>query len=150
MAVEGVETEQSGGVGVGDLLKQCGANDDGESVLAGTPVHARILNVVAVIGMMSIIFTNYRRSDMKTFASREVQNKFGTVANIVKAGEAVAVTQYGQPTMMILPYAMGEEALRTQSARRFVTFLDSFPPVNSTAPDLTLEQINQLVHELRP
>lgn len=86
---------------------------------------------------------------MKTISSREVQNKFGSVANIVKGGEAVTVTQYGQPTMMILPFLVGEEALRHVSARRFVNFLDVLPPANATAPDLTMDEINQLVHELR-
>ena len=86
---------------------------------------------------------------MKTISSREVQNKFGSVANIVKGGEAVTVTQYGQPTMMILPFLVGEEALRNVSARRFVNFLDALPRANSTAPDLTMDEINQLVHDLR-
>ena len=38
---------------------------------------------------------------MKTLSSVEVQNRFGSIANIVKGGEPVAVTQYGTPTMMI-------------------------------------------------
>ena len=86
---------------------------------------------------------------MKTISSREVQNKFGSVANIVKGGEVVTVTQYGQATMMIPPFALGEEALRNVSARRCVNFLDALPPANTTVPDLTMEEINQLVHELR-
>jgi len=40
---------------------------------------------------------------MKTISSAEVQNRFGSIANIVKNGEPVAFTQYGTPTMMILP-----------------------------------------------
>lgn len=86
---------------------------------------------------------------MQTISSREVQNKFGSVANIVKSGEPVTVTQYGQPTMMILPFALGEAALRHVGVQRFVSFLDGLPPANPSAPDLTMDEINQLVRELR-
>ena len=40
---------------------------------------------------------------MKTLSSVEVQNRFGSIANIVKSAEPVAVTQYGTLTLMILP-----------------------------------------------
>ncbi len=87
---------------------------------------------------------------MKTLSSVEVQNRFGSIANIVKGGEPVAVTQYGTPTMMILPYSMATEALRDYNARKLVQFMDAMPSANAAAPTLTLEQINSLVHELRP
>ncbi len=87
---------------------------------------------------------------MRTLSSVEVQNRFGSIANIVKSGEPVAVTQYGTPTMMILPYSMAAEALRDYKARKLVQFMDAMPPANQDAPELTLEQINALVHELRP
>ena len=53
---------------------------------------------------------------MKTLSSVEVQNHFGSIANIVKSGEPVAVTQYGTPTLMILPYGLAAEALRDYNA----------------------------------
>jgi len=87
---------------------------------------------------------------MKTLSSVEVQNRFGSIANIVKSGEPVAVTQYGTPTMMILPYSLAAEALRDYNARKLVQFMDAMPPASNDAPNLTLEQINALVHELRP
>jgi antitoxin (DNA-binding transcriptional repressor) of toxin-antitoxin stability system len=87
---------------------------------------------------------------MKTLPSVEVQNKFGSIANIVKGGEPVAVTQYGTPTMMILPYVLAADALRAYNARRLVQFMDAMPPANPTAPELTDNEINDLVHELRP
>lgn len=86
---------------------------------------------------------------MKTLSSVEVQNRFGSIANIVKGGEPVAVTQYGTPTMMILPYALAAEALRDYSARKLAQFMDGMPPANADAPNLTLEQLNNLIHELR-
>lgn len=87
---------------------------------------------------------------MKTLSSVEVQNKFGSIANIVKGGEPVAVTQYGTPTMMILPYALATEALREYNARRLAEFMDAMPPASQDAPELTLEELDRLVHELRP
>lgn len=87
---------------------------------------------------------------MKTLPSVEVQNKFGAIANIVKGGEPVAVTQYGTPTMMILPYAVAMEAMREYNARRLIRFMDGSPPADSAAPELSPDEINDLVHELRP
>jgi prevent-host-death family protein len=87
---------------------------------------------------------------MKTISSTEVQTRFGSIANIVKSGEPVAVTQYGTPTLMILPYALATEALREHNARKLVAFMEDMPFAHVDAPELTPEQINALVHELRP
>jgi antitoxin (DNA-binding transcriptional repressor) of toxin-antitoxin stability system len=87
---------------------------------------------------------------MKILPSVEVQNKFGSISNMVKAGEPVAVTQYGTPTMMILPYALATDALRAYNAQRLVQFMDAMPAASSLAPELTDDEINELVHELRP
>lgn len=87
---------------------------------------------------------------MKTLPSGEVQNKFGGVANIVKRGESVTVTQYGTPTMMILPFDLAEAALRAYHGKQMVQFMDDMPPADANAPELTLEEIDRLVHELRP
>jgi antitoxin (DNA-binding transcriptional repressor) of toxin-antitoxin stability system len=87
---------------------------------------------------------------MQTLSSVDVQNRFGSIANIVKGGEPVAVTQYGTPTLMILPYSLATEALRDYHARKLAEFMQSTPRADAAAPELTLEQINSLVHELRP
>lgn len=87
---------------------------------------------------------------MQVRSSAEVQNNFGAIANAVKSGEPVAVTQYGTPTLMILPYALATEALRDYKARKLAEFMDAMPAANTDAPQLSLEEINQLVHELRP
>ena len=96
------------------------------------------------------MLANISGASMKTLSSVEVQNKFGGVANIVKSGEPVAVTQYGTPTMMILPYALATEALREYNARRMVDFMDGMSPAKSGAPELTEAEITALVHEFRP
>ena len=87
---------------------------------------------------------------MKTISSVEAQNRFGSIANIVKGGEPVVVTQYGTPTLMILPFALATEALRDYNARKLVAFMEAMPSARADAPELTPEQFNALVHELRP
>ena len=96
------------------------------------------------------MLTNIDDISMKTVPSVEVQNKFGSIANIVKSGEPVAVTQYGTPTMMILPYGLATEALREYNARRLVQYMDMMAPANAGAPELSDEELTNLVHELRP
>ena len=86
---------------------------------------------------------------MITMPSVGVQNKFGSVARIVARGEAVTVTQYGEPTMMILPFDVAQEALKAYKAQKMIRFMDAMPPVNSDAPDLSLDDFAALVHELR-
>lgn len=87
---------------------------------------------------------------MKTMSSVEAQNNFGNVATLVKEGEPVTITQYGKPTMLILPYAIGSDALRQYNARRMAQFMDALPPANPDAPQLTDDELTALIHELRP
>lgn len=87
---------------------------------------------------------------MKSVASSEIQNSFGSIANTVKGGEPVVVTQYGRPTMMILPYEIGREMLGEHAASRMAALLDSLGPVPTEAPELSDADINDLVHALRP
>ena len=109
-----------------------------------------LLAILANMDNMSMLPNPIQDMTMKTLSSVEVQNRFGSIANIVKSGEPVTVTQYGTPTMMILPYSLATEALRDYKARKLVQFMDAMPTANADAPNLTLEQLNKLVHELRP
>jgi prevent-host-death family protein len=84
-----------------------------------------------------------------TMPSVAVQNRFGSVSRTVGRGEPITVTQYGEPTMMILPYSMAQDALRVFNAQKFIRTMNEMPPTNPSAPDLSLAQINDLVHELR-
>jgi len=84
-----------------------------------------------------------------TMPSVTVQNRFGSIARTVGRGETITVTQYGEPTMMILPYSIAQEALRVYHAQKFAKTMDSMPPSNPNAPDISLAQINDIVHELR-
>lgn len=85
---------------------------------------------------------------MKTLPSREVQNNFGQVANMVIGGEEIVVTQYNRPTLMIVPYEIGKEAMRLYRAEQMVRFMKNME-TNQEAEELTMEDINRLVHELR-
>lgn len=85
---------------------------------------------------------------MKTLPSKEVQNKFGQVTNMVLRGEDVVVTQYGEPTLMIVPYDVGTEAMRLYRAEQMTRFMQSIETKKS-ADDLSFEDINRMVHELR-
>ena len=86
---------------------------------------------------------------MITLPSKDVCNDFGRVAEIVKGGESVTVTQSGEPTLMILPIAEAMDAQRLYKAFRLVQFMKGLPTVD-TSQELSLEEINMLVHELRP
>jgi len=67
---------------------------------------------------------------------------------MVRGGEPVAVTQHGTPTLMILPYDMATAALRSYRSRKLVQLMDE-APASSGSSELSLDQINQLVHEFR-
>lgn len=92
---------------------------------------------------------NFWSMTVLTMPSVTVQNRFGTVSRTVSRGEPITVTQYGEPTMMILPYEYAQEVLRIFNAQKMIRYMDSMPPTNPNAPDLSLEDINKLVHELR-
>lgn len=85
---------------------------------------------------------------MKTLPSKEVQNRFGHVTNMVLRGEDVVVTQYGEPTLMIVPYDVGTEAMRLYKAEQMKNFMQSME-TNKAAEDLSFDDINRMVHELR-
>ena len=85
---------------------------------------------------------------MQTYTSRELQTRFGMVIDTAKR-EPVTVTQYGRPAVMIVPYEIGQEAVRAHNAARFADFMAQMPPAKPDAPELTEADINRLVHELR-
>lgn len=82
--------------------------------------------------------------------SGEVQNRFGAVADLVKSGETITITQHGRPTLMLISYQDGAEFVRWCAGERLSALLDKRA---KTAPEdarnLTLDEINDLVHELR-
>jgi len=53
---------------------------------------------------------------MQTFSSREVQTRFGAVMDIAKC-DAVAITQYGRPVVVMMNVDDAHEAMRARAGR---------------------------------
>ena len=87
---------------------------------------------------------------MQTLTSVEVKNRFGSVARVVNRGEPVTVTQYGEPTMMILPYEFAQEVLRAYRVKSITALMESVLLPLEDTEEMTLEEINAFVHENRP
>ena len=84
---------------------------------------------------------------MKTFSSREVQKNFGTVADLVSAGENIRVTKYGRPAFFIIPETSDtEELLRRIAGRRLSNLLGSSTPTPA-ASALSQADVNKLIEE---
>lgn len=49
---------------------------------------------------------------MQVLPALEVKSRFGRVSNIVKGGELVTITQHGEPTMVLFPLKLAQEALK--------------------------------------
>lgn len=86
---------------------------------------------------------------MKTFSSREAQASFGAMLDAARR-EPVTLTHYGKEVAMVVPMEIGREAVRLYQAGRFSELLRNMPAPRSDAPELSLEDVNRLVHELRP
>lgn len=84
---------------------------------------------------------------MRTLSSREVQKNFGSVADLVKAGESVRVTQYGRPAFVMIPESQDtEELLRRMAGKRLVRLLKEATP-SAEAQALTQQDVNNLINE---
>lgn len=87
---------------------------------------------------------------MQTVTSGKVQSSFGAVVDIAKSGEPVTITQYGRPTLMLFSYAEGEALLRLRNVDRVQLGLaDRMTNIDALASSLTIDDVNDLVHELR-
>ena len=88
---------------------------------------------------------------MQTVTSGAVQTRFGAVVDIAKGGSPVAITQYGRPTLVLFLYKEGEELLRMRSVYDQESWnKERVRNITPEASDFTDEQINALVHVLRP
>ena len=89
--------------------------------------------------------------NMQTVTSGAVQTRFGAVVDIAKSGSPVTITQYGRPTLMLFSYKEGEALLRMrQVAEQEAWNKERLQHATHEAMALTDEQIDALVHELRP
>ena len=93
---------------------------------------------------------NFWAMAMQTVTSGKVQASFGEVADIAKGGEPVTVTQYGRPTLLIMRYQDGIEALRAASAKRMGQWLDTREKdAPRAAREVSLEALNTMIDEER-
>ena len=87
---------------------------------------------------------------MQTVTSGKVQASFGEVADIAKGGEPVTVTQYGRPTLLIMRYQDGMEALRAASAAKMGRWLEAREKdAPEAAREDSLAGLNTLIDEER-
>jgi antitoxin (DNA-binding transcriptional repressor) of toxin-antitoxin stability system len=88
---------------------------------------------------------------MQTLSSARVQANFGVAADIAKSGEAVTITQYGRPSLMLFSYKEGEELLRLKGAARLATYFEGRgQTLPANMPGLSVNDINKLIDALRP
>lgn len=88
---------------------------------------------------------------MQTISSAKIQANFGRAMDIAKSGEPVTITQYGRPALMLFSHKEGEELLRLRSTVKLTHYLEGrAKTMPSDVPELTADDINSLVHELRP
>lgn len=88
---------------------------------------------------------------MQTFSSAKVQANFGQAMDIAKSGEPVTITQYGRPAPMLFSHKAGEELLRLKSTVKLSNYPEGrAKTMPRDVPELTANDINSLVHELRP
>ena len=94
--------------------------------------------------------SNISTMTMQTVTSGKVQASFGEIADIAKGGELVTITQYGRPTLLLMRYQDGIEAIRTAAGKNAVSWLDSRAKnLPKSAQEVTQEELNLLIDEAR-
>lgn len=87
---------------------------------------------------------------MQVVTSQYIQTKFGRVAEMAKYREPITITQYGRPTLMLMSYDDGMEAIKLLANKRASDWLDGR---EKTAPqaayDLSLDELNIMIDEER-
>jgi prevent-host-death family protein len=87
---------------------------------------------------------------LQTLSSAKMQANFGEVADLAKSGQPIAITQYGRPTLMLMSYTEGQQMLRLRDIARVNGYLaERRNHIPADAPALSMDDINNLVHELR-
>lgn len=88
---------------------------------------------------------------MPTVTSAKVQASFGEIADMAKGGDPVTITQYGRPTLMLMRYQDGVDAMRQLAAKRLAQWMDAradAEPVPANG-DEAMEQLNALIDDER-
>ena len=79
-----------------------------------------------------------------------MQTSFQQAIDFLETGKALTFTQDGQPTAMLFSFKEGSELIRLRDIARLNGYLaarqDSIP---QDAPELSMDDINKLIGELR-
>jgi hypothetical protein len=87
---------------------------------------------------------------VQILTSAKVQANFGAAADIAKSGEVVTITQYGRPALMLFSYKDGEALLRLRAAAALNGYFEGrTKTMPQGEPELSMDDIDKLVHELR-
>jgi hypothetical protein len=87
---------------------------------------------------------------VRILTSAKVQANFGAAADIAKSGEVVTITQYGRPALMLFSYKDGEALLRLRAAAELNGYFEGrTKTMPQGEPELSMDDIDKLVHELR-
>lgn len=87
---------------------------------------------------------------MQIVTSGKVQASFGEIADIAKSGEVVTITQYGRPTLLLMRYQDGIEAIRAAAGKNAVAWLDERAKnLPKAAQEVTQAELDALIDEAR-
>ena len=82
---------------------------------------------------------------MQLISSANVQANFGVAADLAKSGEAVTITQYGRPSLMLFSYKEGQELLRLKNTAQLNRYFEGrAQSMPANLPELSTDDINTL------
>lgn len=82
---------------------------------------------------------------MQTLTSRDAQKNFGSVADMVAAGQGVRVTKYGSPAFLIIPESEDSDEILRRVASRRLTGLMKSGAATPAAKALSPDDVRQLI-----
>ena len=87
---------------------------------------------------------------MQTVTSGKVQASFGEIADLAKMGEPVTITHHGRPSLLLIRYKDGMDALHAAAALRMGGWLERrAATAPAAAHDISLEDLNNLIDTAR-
>lgn len=87
---------------------------------------------------------------MQIVTSKQIQAQFSEFAEQVKDKAPIAISQSGKPTMILMRYDEGIEALRELSkARLLAAMAERRNQAPASLNDLTLDELQQMIDEAR-
>jgi antitoxin (DNA-binding transcriptional repressor) of toxin-antitoxin stability system len=88
---------------------------------------------------------------MDAFTFEQLQTSFQQAIDFVETGKALTITQDGKPAALLFSFKEGSELLRLRHAARLDGYLaERLKNAPQSASELSMDDINKLVVELRP